>query len=86
MHTSMNVHKNNNYTSVQHIIHASLLREVIHDAALLAALDKLLRFVVIKQCVYVTFYIKHHAALPLIITAPSPDAASSKHLNYYKGV
>ena len=27
-------------------------------------------FVVIRQCVYVIFYIKHHVALPLIITAP----------------
>ena len=67
--------------SVQHIIHESLLREVINDAALLAALDKLLRFVVITQlcvfsisqktsCVYFLFHIKHHVALLLIITAP----------------
>ena len=59
-----------NQFNTYHIIHALLLREVIHDAALLAAQDKLLRFVVIRQCVYVTFYIKHHVALPLIITAP----------------
>ena len=66
------------YKSVQHIIHASLLYEVIHDAALLVALDTLLRFVVIRQCVYVTFYIKHRFALSLKINCPS-DAASSKH-------
>ena len=41
-------------------MHASIRREVIHDAALLAALDKLLRFVVIIPCVYVTVYIEHH--------------------------
>ena len=52
------------------MIHASFLHEVIHDAALLAALDKLPRFVVIRQCVYVIFYIKHLVAWPLIITAP----------------
>ena len=71
--------------SVQHIIHASLLREVIHDAALLAALDKLLRFVIIRQCVYVTFYVRHHFALLHHIAIDnncSPNAASSK----YKGV
>ena len=27
-------------------------------------------FVDIRQCIYVTFYIKHHVAQPLIITAP----------------
>ena len=52
------------------MIHASLLREVIHDAALLAALDNMLRFVVIRHCVYVTFDIKHRVALSLITTDP----------------
>ena len=52
------------------MIHASFLHEVIHDAALLVALDKLLLFVVIRQCVSVTFYIKYRVALSLILTAP----------------
>ena len=36
--------------------HASFPREVLHDAALLAALDKLLRFVVMAVCL---LYILH---------------------------
>ena len=67
--------------SVQHIIHASLPREVIHDAALLAVLDKLLRFVVIRQCVYVTFYIKHISCIAVDNNC-SMDAASSKHKGF----
>ena len=64
MQNIINVHYNDNYKSV---------REVIHNAALVAARYKLLPFVVIRQCVYVTFYIKHHVTLPLINC--SPDAA-----------
>ena len=52
-----------------------LMREVIHDAALLAALDKLLRFVVIRQCVYV-----HKTSCCIVVDNNcSLDAASSKH-------
>ena len=33
------------------------------------------------QCVYVTFYIKHHVACIAVDNNFSPDAASSEHLN-----